>query len=81
VGLPLFPAGVEVLLDDRTERPGIKFKDADLIGIPLRVTIGAKSLERNCVEFKRRTDKTAQEVPLTDIVEHIASQVRAELSA
>jgi len=74
-------AGLEVLLDDRTERPGIKFKDADLIGIPLRVTIGAKSLERNCVEFKRRTEKTAQEVPLTDIVERVVTQVRTELGS
>jgi len=73
--------GVEVLLDDRAERPGIKFKDADLLGIPLRVTIGAKSLERNCVEFKRRTEKAAQEVPLADIVERVAAQVRAELAS
>jgi prolyl-tRNA synthetase len=74
-------AGVEVLLDDRIERPGIKFKDADLLGIPLRITIGAKSLERNCVEFKRRTEKAAQDVPLADIVEHVATLVRAELAA
>ena len=74
-------AGVEVLLDDRAERPGIKFKDADLLGIPLRVTIGAKSLERHCVEFKRRTEKAAQEVPLADIVERVATLVRAELSS
>jgi prolyl-tRNA synthetase len=73
-------AGVEVLLDDRAERPGIKFKDADLLGVPLRVTVGAKSLERHCVEFKRRTDKTAQEVPLADIVERVATEVRAELA-
>ena len=73
-------AGVEVLLDDRDERPGIKFKDADLIGVPLRVTIGAKSLERNCVEFKRRGEKTAQDLPLADAVDRIAGLVRAELT-
>jgi prolyl-tRNA synthetase len=74
-------AGVEVLLDDRAERPGIKFKDADLIGIPLRVTIGAKSLERNCVEFKLRTEKAAQDVPIADIVERVANHVRSQLSS
>jgi prolyl-tRNA synthetase len=73
-------AGIEVLLDDREERPGIKFKDADLIGVPLRVTVGAKSLERNCVELKRRGEKTAQDLPLSDAADRIASLVRAELT-
>jgi len=73
--------GVEVLLDDRDERPGIKFKDADLIGIPLRVTVGAKSLDRNCVEFKPRTDKAAQDLPLADAVERLTTMVRAGLSS
>ena len=74
-------AGVEVLIDDREERPGIKFKDADLIGIPLRLTVGAKSLDRDCVEFKRRSDKTAAEIPLTDAVERVATLVRDGLAA
>jgi prolyl-tRNA synthetase len=73
-------AGVEVLIDDREERPGIKFKDADLIGIPLRLTLG-KSLDRNCVEFKRRSDRTGEEIPLADAVDHIATLVRKELAA
>jgi prolyl-tRNA synthetase len=73
-------AGIEVLLDDREERPGIKFKDADLIGVPLRVTIGAKSLERSCVELKRRGEKTAQDLPLADAAARIAGLVRAELT-
>jgi prolyl-tRNA synthetase len=77
----LHAAGIEVLIDDREERPGIKFKDADLIGIPLRLTVGAKSLERNCVEFKRRSDKTAAEIPLADAVARIATLVRKELAA
>jgi prolyl-tRNA synthetase len=46
--------GVEVLLDDRDERPGIKFKDADLIGIPLRITVGARNLKEGKVELKER---------------------------
>jgi prolyl-tRNA synthetase len=73
-------AGIEVLLDDREERPGIKFKDADLIGVPLRVTVGAKSLDRGCVEFKRRGESSAQDLPLTDAVERLAGLVRSELA-
>jgi len=48
--------GLDVLIDDRDERPGVKFNDADLIGIPVRVTIGAKALADNSVELKHRTD-------------------------
>jgi prolyl-tRNA synthetase len=65
-------AGVEVLLDDRDERPGVKFKDADLLGIPLRVTIGAKTLARGMVELKGRTDTRATEVALAQIADTIA---------
>jgi len=72
-------AGVEVLLDDRDERPGSKFKDADLIGLPFRVTIGPKSLERGCVELKRRDEKEAREVPKGDVVEQVAAAVKAGL--
>jgi len=50
----LSDAGLEVLYDDREETPGIKFKDADLIGIPLRVTLGEKNLKKGLVEIKRR---------------------------
>jgi len=50
----LSDAGMEVLYDDREETPGIKFKDADLIGIPLRVTLGEKNLKKGLVEIKRR---------------------------
>ncbi len=52
--------GCEVLWDDRQARPGVKFKDADLIGIPLRITVGEKALAQGKVEFKRRTEKQAQ---------------------
>ena len=48
--------GVDVIIDDRKERPGVKFKDADLIGIPVRITIGDKALADESVEFKLRTD-------------------------
>ena len=50
----LTAAGIEVLMDDRDERPGVKFKDSELIGIPLRLAIGEKSLAKGVVELKRR---------------------------
>jgi prolyl-tRNA synthetase len=65
----LLGAGVEALLDDRDERPGVKFKDADLIGLPLRVTIGAKSLARGMVELKGRSETQGTEVALDQIVQ------------
>jgi prolyl-tRNA synthetase len=52
----LADAGLDVLIDDRDERPGVKFKDADLIGIPIRLTLGDKSLAEDSVEFKLRSD-------------------------
>jgi len=71
----LTAAGVEVVYDDREERPGVKFKDADLIGIPYRVTIGPKALARGAVELKARRDATAQEVPVADAVTRLGALV------
>jgi prolyl-tRNA synthetase len=71
-------AGVEVLYDDREERPGVKFKDADLIGVPLRVTVGPKALARGAVEVKARRESTAGELPLADAVARLAATVREE---
>ncbi|HZW08486.1 MAG TPA: proline--tRNA ligase [Phycisphaerales bacterium] len=63
-------AGLDVLIDDRDERPGVKFKDADLVGIPLRITIGEKALAAGGVELKARTDSGKGEVvPLTQVRE------------
>jgi len=56
----LLAAGVDVLLDDRDERPGVKFKDADLIGIPLRIAVGAKSLANGQIEWSTRKDRAKQ---------------------
>ena len=53
-------AGLDVLIDDRAERTGVKFKDADLIGCPVRLTVGDKALAENSVEFKRRADSKAK---------------------
>jgi prolyl-tRNA synthetase len=76
-------AGIEVLVDDRTERPGVKFKDADLVGVPLRVTVGEKGLKTGHVELKPRSEpdpKKAELVPLDAIVQLLVTRVRAELA-
>jgi len=72
-------AGVEVLYDDRDERPGAKFKDADLIGVPLRLAIGKKSLADGKVELKPRRAKDAELIPAGDAAAIVAARVRAEL--
>ena len=71
--------GIEVLFDDRVESPGVKFNDADLIGIPLRVTISPRTLEGDNVEFKRRREKKAQILPLSAIVGHLKTLIQKEL--
>jgi prolyl-tRNA synthetase len=71
----LVAKGVETLWDDRDERPGVKFKDADLIGIPLRVTIGKKGLAEGKVELKLRTSKDAELVPIGAIADAVAKKV------
>jgi prolyl-tRNA synthetase len=65
-----------VLIDDREERPGIKFKDADLIGIPLRVTIGGKGLKDGIIELKARNSKDVLKVPVADAVAVLVTRVR-----
>jgi prolyl-tRNA synthetase len=57
-------AGIDVLLDDRDQRPGVKFKDADLIGIPLRVVIGGRSLKEGKLEIKWRHESEPAAIPL-----------------
>jgi prolyl-tRNA synthetase len=67
----LTEAGIDCLWDDRDLRGGVKFKDADLIGIPLRITIGKKSLEQGCVEIKLRAKSESQTVKIENAVEKI----------
>ena len=69
--------GVEVLLDDRNERPGVKFKDADLVGIPYRINFGSRKLAMGKVEWVERATGKITEVDLVDLV----SQARDLLSA
>ncbi|HEY6728126.1 MAG TPA: proline--tRNA ligase [Polyangiaceae bacterium] len=76
--------GVEVLVDDRDERPGSKFKDADLIGIPLRVTVGDRGLKQGQVELKPRSEpdpKKASLIGLDSAVSTLVEQVQAALHA
>ncbi len=73
-------AGVEVLLDDRDERPGVKFKDADLIGLPLRVTIG-KALAQGQVEVRARRTRRTIMVGLEEAVPHLRQIVMGGESA
>jgi prolyl-tRNA synthetase len=66
---------VEVLYDDRDESAGVKFADADLIGIPLRVTVSKRNLKENAVELKLRTAADSEMVPLTGAADRIAAVV------
>ena len=61
-------AGISVLFDDRDERAGVKFNDADLIGCPIRVTVGEKALQNGMVELKQRKEKENQLIPLDDLL-------------
>jgi len=70
-------AGVDVLLDDRDARPGFKFKDADLIGIPLRITVGKRGLAEGKVEFKRRESEEVQKLSPEDATKLVMDAVRA----
>ena len=72
----LTDAGVDVLLDDRDERAGVKFKDADLIGLPLRIAVGKKGLADGRVEWKARGAKDLELVALQEVVERTRAAVR-----
>ncbi|MEM7136663.1 MAG: proline--tRNA ligase [Myxococcota bacterium] len=67
--------GVEVLLDDRRERPGVKFKDADLLGIPLRITVGSRGLKQGSVELKGRTETDSEDVAIDEVVSKVLGRV------
>ena len=70
-------AGVEVLLDDRGERPGVMFADLELIGIPHRVTIGERGLKEGIVEYQARRDKTPTKVAIGDLLSFIQGRINA----
>ena len=76
----LLELGIEVLLDDRDERPGSKFKDADLLGIPLRVTVGARGLKDGALEVQERRGGAREMLPLAEVAEVVAARVRSALA-
>ncbi len=69
----LLEAGLDVLFDDRNERPGVMFAEADLIGIPHRLVIGERGINDGIVEYKHRTTDVTQELPVTDVVETLSA--------
>jgi prolyl-tRNA synthetase len=71
-------AGIEVLLDDRRERPGVMFANAELIGIPHRLVVGERGLDNGEIEYKGRTDKKAQEVPMDKVIEFIHKKMNTD---
>ena len=75
--LDLQAQGIEVLFDDRDESPGVKFNDADLIGLPIRVTVGARGLKEGQVELKRRDQQEKRLVALDDVIEEIKNEMAA----
>jgi prolyl-tRNA synthetase len=73
--------GLEVLLDDRDERPGIKFKDADLIGIPYRITIGKRFVQEGEVEIRARADGKTQSLSLDKAMTEVVSSIHYKIAA
>jgi len=66
-------AGVEVLYDDRDLSPGVKFKDADLLGLPVQVVVGAKGLARGVVEWRTRASGEERELALDEVLGALTS--------
>jgi prolyl-tRNA synthetase len=77
-------AGIDVLYDDRDASAGVKFTDADLIGLPLRITVGSRGLKKGGVELKRRDSTERQLVPLADVADEVQAEIanlEAEIAA
>jgi len=70
-------AGIEVLYDDRDARPGVKFADAELLGIPHRLVVGERGLETGKLEYRNRRDTESQEFPVDGALEFIRSRMAA----
>jgi len=70
--------GIDVILDDRDERPGVKFKDAELVGIPHRITVGPKGLANGKIEYKRRRDGESEDIPIEKAAEAVSEYVLEE---
>ncbi|HEY0787528.1 MAG TPA: His/Gly/Thr/Pro-type tRNA ligase C-terminal domain-containing protein, partial [Thermoanaerobaculia bacterium] len=75
LGLAAKRAGADVLIDDRIERPGVKFKDADLIGFPLRVVVGSRNLATGQIEWSARKDKQKMLGAPADVVRQVIEAI------
>jgi len=71
----LSQSGIEVLFDDRNESPGVKFNDADLIGIPIRLTVSERTLLSGCVEIKLRNDANKSLIPTDQILPVVLTHI------
>ncbi len=71
----LLAKGIEVLLDDRKERPGVMFSDMDLIGIPHRIVIGERGLDKGIIEYKYRRDEKPQDIPEADFIRFLLTKI------
>src|SRR5690606_14746690 len=71
----LLSHGVETVIDDRDERPGVKFKDSDLIGFPLRVVVGPRSLDNKTVEVRERASRDQAHIALDEAATYLRSRV------
>ena len=77
----LTAAGVEVLYDDRAETAGVKFNDADLVGLPLRAVVSKRSLQNGGIELKLRSQKEGYIAPLEDAVQVIRNEIRLGIAS
>ncbi len=75
----LLKAGIEVLYDDRSESPGVKFADADLIGLPIRLTVASKALKSGGIEMKRRDQAEKTIVPEVDLIARVQAEIKTML--
>ncbi len=73
----LLAAGFDVLLDDRDERPGVMFAEADLLGIPHRLVIGDRGLKQGTIEYKKRTAAKAETLPLDGVIDTLSALIEA----
>jgi prolyl-tRNA synthetase len=73
----LLAVGIEVLYDDRDARPGVKFADAELLGIPHRVVVGERGVEAGKLEYRNRRETASEEFPLDDALSFIRSRLAA----
>jgi prolyl-tRNA synthetase len=77
----LSEAGIDVFLDDRHERPGVKFKDADLLGFPFRITVGKRYIENGMIEVRRRKDGFVEETTLDELLNLVKAHLTGETTA